>query len=111
MTATFLKILVVYPFVRESHIQNILNLKINRERSFQGRLWTEVNLCRLSFTKSHLKWQGRIVNREYVSENEEATVVKAGGAEMGSEFRSAGTETHRKKQKKKKNIGSLVLQV
>ena len=36
-------------------------------------------------------------------------LVKAGGAEMGSEFRSAGTENSiGKKQKKKKILGSLV---
>lgn len=35
-------------------------------------------------------------------------LVKAGGAEMGSEFRSAGTENSiGKKQKKKKNIGVI----
>lgn len=35
-------------------------------------------------------------------------LVKAGGAEMGSEFRSAGTENSIGKKQKKKILGSLV---
>ena len=43
----------------------------------------------------------RIVNREYVSEENEEATGKAGGAEMGSEFSSAGTENSIGKEQKK----------